>query len=70
MRQIFGFAIIAVIVWIVLQLVLGLLGFAIALAFRVLIWDVIGYALFMLLKWVAPDTARKLTEMVRGKSAA
>jgi len=70
MRQILGFAIVAVIAWIALQLVLGLLGFAIHLAFRVLIWAVIGYALFLVLKMVAPDTARKLSEMVRGKSAA
>lgn len=70
MRQIFGFAIIAVIAWIALHLILTLLGFAIALAVKVLMWAVMGYALYMLLKWVAPDTARKLTEMVRGKSAA
>lgn len=70
MRQILGFAIIAVIAWIGLQLVLSLLGFAVALAFKVLIWAVIGYALYMLLKLVAPETARKLSEMIRGKPAA
>lgn len=70
MRQILGFAIIAVIAWIALQLVLSLLGFAFALAVKVLIWAVIGYALYMLLKVVAPETARKLSEMVRGKPAA
>lgn len=70
MRQILGFAIIAVIAWIALQLVLSLLGFALALAVKVLVWAVIGYALYLLLKVVAPDTARKLSEMVRGKTAA
>lgn len=70
MRQILGFAIIAVIAWIALQLVLSLLGFAMALAIKVLVWAVIGYALYMLLKVVAPDTAKKLSEMIRGKPAA
>ena len=70
MRQILGFAIIAVIAFIALRLVIGLLSIAIGLAFQVLIWAVIGYALYLLLRVVAPETARKLSEMIRGKPAA
>lgn len=69
MRQILGFAILAVIAWIALKLVLGLVGVAIGLAIQLVIWAAIGYGLFLVLKLVAPETARKVTEMVRGKSA-
>lgn len=70
MRSIVGFAIMAVIVFIALRLVLGLIGVAIHLAFQVLIWAAIGYGMFLLLKLVAPDTARKVSEMIRGKPAS
>jgi hypothetical protein len=67
MRSILGFAIMAVIVFIALRLVLGLIGVAVHLAIQVLIWAAIGYGMFLLLKVVAPDTARKVSEMIRGR---
>ncbi|MEX0690589.1 MAG: hypothetical protein WD934_09535 [Gemmatimonadales bacterium] len=70
MRSILGFAIIAVIAWIALNLVLSLLGFALGLAIKVLVWAAIGYCLFLLLKMVAPDMAAKVSGMVRGKPGA
>lgn len=67
MRSIIGFAIFAVVAWILLKIFLGLLGTVFGLAVTILTWAVIGYVFYLVLKLIAPGTAARLRSMVRGR---
>lgn len=70
MRSILGFAVFAIVAWLVLKLVFGLLGTIIGLGITVLILAVVGYVFYMILKLVAPGLAAKVGGMISGKSDA
>lgn len=67
MRKILGFAVLAVIGWIVLKIVFKLLGFAIGLAFMVLAAAAIGFVFYMILRLFAPGLANKVKGAIDGK---
>ena len=67
MRTILGYAVVAVVGFVALKLVFGLLGFAIGLAFSLLWLAAIGFIFYLLLKLVSPDSARRVREMVTGR---
>ncbi|HEY2824450.1 MAG TPA: hypothetical protein VGI83_02795 [Gemmatimonadales bacterium] len=67
LRTIIGYAILAVVGFFALKLVLGLLGVAMALAFNLLWLAALGFGVYMVLKVISPDTARKIHDMIAGR---
>ena len=65
-RKILGFAVLAVVAFGVLKLAFGLLGFAFAAAIILLKVALIGLVIYWVLKLVAPSTARKVDDMIKG----
>jgi hypothetical protein len=68
-RSIFGFAIFAVLAWIALKLVFGILGGLIGLAMTVLWLAGIGFLFYVVLRVVSPSTADKVREIIKGRPA-
>lgn len=67
MRKILGFAVLAVVAWLVLKIVFGMLGTIIGLGITVLVMAVFGYAFYLLLRIVAPGLADKVKGMISGQ---
>ncbi|HKI94031.1 MAG TPA: hypothetical protein VJ992_01950 [Gemmatimonadales bacterium] len=70
LRKILGYAVLAVIGFFALKLILGLLGFALSLAFTALWLAAIGFGIYLIIKLVSPGTARRIHEAIGGKRAA
>ena len=68
-RSILGFALFAVVAWLVLKIVFGLLGTLIGLAMTVLWLAAIGFLFYLVLRVVSPSTADKLRDKIKGKPA-
>ncbi|HEV8399963.1 MAG TPA: hypothetical protein VGQ18_09035 [Gemmatimonadales bacterium] len=69
-RSILGFAILAVVAWLALKLVFGVLGTLVGLAMTVLWLAAIGFLFYLALRLISPSTADKLRDMIKGRSAA
>jgi hypothetical protein len=69
-RSILGFAILAVVAWLALKLVFGILGSLVGLAMTVLWLAAIGFVCYLGLRLVSPSTADKVRDMIKGRSAA
>jgi hypothetical protein len=67
LRSILGFALFAVVVWLGLKVVFGLLGWVFGLAMWVLWIAAIGFFIYLALRLVSPSTADKVREAIRGK---
>lgn len=70
MRKILGFAVLAIVAWLVLKIFFGLLGTLIGLAFWIVGLAVVGYVIYLVLKLIAPRTAARVREMVGGPGSA
>jgi len=68
-RSILGFALFAVVAWLALKLVFGILGGLIGLAMTVLWLAAIGFLFYLVLRVVSPSTADKIREMIKGRPA-
>lgn len=68
-RSILGFALLAVVVWLALQIAFGILGTLIGLAIVVLWLAAIGYVCYLVLRVFSPSTAARVREAIRGRSA-
>ena len=68
-RSILGFALIAVVAWLALQLVFGVLGTLFGLAITILVFAACGYLFYLVLRVVSPSTAARVREMIRGRPA-
>jgi uncharacterized membrane-anchored protein len=68
-RDILGFAVFAVAVWLVLKIVFGLLGTVVGLALTVVSLAAVGYALYLLLRIFSPGTAAKVRQMIKGEES-
>ena len=66
-RSIVGFAVLAVAVWLVLQIAFGLLGTLVGLAITMLWLGAIGYVLYLILRFFSPSTATKLRDKINGR---
>lgn len=66
-RSILGFAILAVLAWIGLKIIFGLLGGLIGLAMTVLWLAAIGFIVYLVLRVVSPATADKVRDTIKGK---
>lgn len=66
-RSILGFAILAILAWIGLKIIFGLLGGLIGLAMTVLWLAAIGFIVYLVLRVVSPSTADKVRDTIKGK---
>lgn len=66
-RSILGFAILAILAWIGLKIIFGLLGGLIGLAMTVLWLAAIGFIVYLVLRVVSPGTADKVRDTIKGK---
>ena len=69
-RTLAGYTIVAVIGIVAIKLVLGLLGLVFSLMGTVLWLAAIGFVLYLILKIVSPNTARRVREKVRREPAS
>jgi uncharacterized membrane protein len=70
LRKVLGFAILAVVAFIVLRLALGLLKVVIGLACTVLMLALVGLVIYWVIKLISPGTARRVKDMISGERAA
>jgi hypothetical protein len=69
-RSILGFAVLAVVAWLGLKLIFGILGSLIGLAMTVLWLAAIGFLFYLALRLISPRTADKLRDVIKGRPAA
>jgi len=66
LRKILGFAVLAVVAMVVLNIVFGLLGSLFGLAMWLLKLALVGVVIYWVLKLISPSTARRVKEMISG----
>jgi uncharacterized membrane protein len=69
-RRVLGFALFAVVVWLGLKIVAGVLGTLLGLAITVLLLAAMGYVIYLVLRVLSPTTAAKVRDAIRGRPAA
>jgi uncharacterized membrane protein len=69
-RKVLGFAVLAVVAWIVLKLALGLLGVALHLVWTILMLALVGLVIYWVIKLISPGTARRVKDMISGERPA
>ncbi len=69
LRSILGFALFAVLAWIGLKILFGLLGGLMSLVMTVLYLAALGFLFYLGLRVVSPSTADKLREVIKGRPA-
>jgi len=67
LKKIIGFAVLAIVAYFALKLALTLLGVAAGIAMTLLKFAVIGLVVFWVLKLIAPSTAAKVEEVIKGE---
>lgn len=68
-RSILGFAVLAVLAWLGLKLVFGILGSVVGLAMTVLWLAFLGFVVYLALRLVSPSTADRIRDMIKGRSS-
>jgi uncharacterized membrane protein len=66
-RSVLGFAIFAVLVWIGLKIIFGLLGGVMSILMTVLWLAAIGFIFYVVLRVISPATADRVRDTIRGK---
>lgn len=69
-RSIIGFAILAVVAWLGLKLVFGIVGSLFGIAATVLTLAVIGFFFYLALRILSPSTADRVRDMIKGRSTS
>jgi hypothetical protein len=67
LRNLFGFAVIAVVTVFLLKVVFSLFGLVLGLLGAVLWFAFVGFMIYLVLKVFAPDTAARVREMIAGE---
>ncbi len=67
-RSIFGFAVFALVAWLALKLVFGLLGGLVGLAMTVLMFAAVGFVFYLVLRMISPSTADRIRDMIKGRA--
>ena len=67
LRNLFGFAVLAVVTILVLKVVFGLFGLVLGLLGAVLWFAFVGFMIYLVLKLFAPETAARVREMIAGE---
>jgi len=66
LRNLFGFAVFAVVTIFLLKVVFGLFGLVLGLLGAVLWFAFVGFMIYLVLKVFAPETAARVREMIAG----
>ena len=66
-RSILGFALLAIVAWLALILVFGIIGSLFGIAMTVLTLAVIGFFFYMALRILSPSTADRVRDMIKGR---
>jgi hypothetical protein len=66
-RNLFGFAVVAVVTLFLLKVVFSLFGLVLGLLGAVLWFAFVGFMIYLVLKVFAPDTAARVREMIAGE---
>ena len=66
-RTLAGYAVVGVVAIIALKLLFGVVGFALSLVWTLFWLAAIGFLVYLVLKVVSPDTARRVREKVAGR---
>jgi len=69
LRSVLGFALFAVLAWIGLKILFGLLGGLMSLVMTVLYLAALGFLFYLALRVVSPSTADKLRDVIKGRPA-
>ena len=69
-RSILGFAIFAVLVWIGLKIIFGLLSGLMGILMTVLWLAAIGFIFYVVLRVISPATADRVRDTIRGRRDA
>ncbi len=69
-RSILGFAILAVVAWLALKLIFGILGSLAGLAMTILWLAALGFLVYLGLRLVSPSTADRLRDTIRGRRSS
>ena len=69
-RSIFGFAVLAVVAFVGLKIVFGLLSGLMGLLMTVLWLAAMGYVFYLVLRVISPSTANKVRDMIKGRPAS
>jgi hypothetical protein len=67
LRNLFGFAVFAVVAMLLLKVVFGLFGLVLGLLGTVLWFAFLGFVIYLILKLFAPETAARVREMIAGQ---
>jgi uncharacterized membrane protein len=67
LRNLFGFAVFAVVTIFVLKVVFGLFGLILGLLVSALWLACMGFMIYLVLKLLAPQTAARVREMIAGE---
>ena len=67
LRNLFGFAMVAVVTIFLLKVVFGLFGLALGLLGAVLWFAFVGFMIYLVLKVFAPQTAARVREVIAGE---
>lgn len=65
-RNLLGFALVAVVTLVLLKVVFSLFGLVLGLLGTVLWFAFVGFIIYMILKVFAPETAARVREMIAG----
>lgn len=66
LRNVIGFAVLAVVTIFLLKLLFGLFGLMLGLAATVVWFAFLGFVIYLGLKLIAPETAARVREMIAG----
>lgn len=69
-RSIIGFALLAIVAWLALKLIFGIIGSLAGVAMTVLTLAVIGFFFYMVLRILSPSTADRVRDMIKGRGDA
>lgn len=67
LRSVLGFAIFAVLVWLALKIIFGVLGSLMGILMTVLWLAAIGVIFYLVLRVISPATADRVRDTIRGK---
>ncbi len=67
LRTLVGYAILTIVGVLALKLLFGLVGIALSLLMSVLWLAAIGFVIYVVLKVISPNTARRVRDTIRGE---
>ena len=70
LRKVLGFAVLAVVAFLVLRLGLWIVRVTLGLAWTVLMLALVGLVIYWVVKLISPSTARRVKDMISGERRA